>query len=98
MKHFIVEVINETERGLEFGGRNCKDSIRKGDKLILKGRAGSEFLVQGIEVYNREVDELHHGYVGTLFVSRVSGDIPALMDDLISDDYPNHSKLGAMKA
>jgi hypothetical protein len=85
MKRFTVEILKQVKTGqLEIAGRNCLDSILVGDELAVEGRPDSVVRVTGIVVYRKDVLELYHGYVGTLFVTRISGDDPRLEDVLIS--------------
>lgn len=88
MKLFLIESIAHVENIWELAGRNCRDAIRVGDELTVQNKPTSVVRVAGIEVYRKSVDELHHGYVGTLFVECVMGDCPDPADWLVETMNP----------
>ena len=54
------------------GGRNCRDELRRGDRLKLKNGCGAEHIevvVDEITMYNRTVIEVSHGMTAGLFFS-----------------------------
>ena len=81
---FDIEVMRLDRQGLEFAGRNCRDAIRVGQKLCLQGSPASVFEVTAIELYHKNVEELPHGCVGTLYVLKLEGDNPRLGDRLVN--------------
>jgi hypothetical protein len=57
------------------GGRNCRDELRRGDRLKLKngcGTDGIEVLVDEIKAYDSTVAEVASGMTAGLFLSKYS--------------------------
>jgi hypothetical protein len=52
-------------------GRNCRDELRRGDRLRVRDRSGGEsvveFCVDEITWYNRTVETVDHGHTAGLF-------------------------------
>jgi hypothetical protein len=54
------------------GGRNCRDELRRGDRLRLKNGCGTEqieVLVEEIRAYDRAVAEVASGMTAGLYFS-----------------------------
>ncbi len=54
------------------GGRNCRDELRRGDRLTLRKGCGAdhiEVVVDEIRMYNRTVTQVSPGYTAGLFFS-----------------------------
>lgn len=72
MKSLIVHFAKEHGVRVEIAGRCCEDPIFVGDELIVEGQTDSRLRVLSIEVYGKQVDCLHSGYVGNLFFERTT--------------------------
>ncbi len=54
------------------GGRNCRDELRRSDRLTLRNGCGAdhvEVTIDEITVYNRTVREVSHGLTAGLLFS-----------------------------
>lgn len=70
MKSLLVHFAKEHGEGrLEIAGMCCEDPIYLEDELAIEGKA-SRLRVLSIEVHGRQVDCLHSGYVGNLFLQQ----------------------------
>ena len=70
---FTVELLEFVGSGkFMIAGRNCRDQLRRGDRLRVHDKAGgksaTEFCIDEITWYNRAVETVEHGHTaGLLF-------------------------------
>jgi hypothetical protein len=72
MKSLIVHFAKDHGEGrLEMAGRCCDDPIFLRDELAIEGKEKTRLRVLSVEVYGKQVDCLHGGYVGNLFLQEI---------------------------
>ena len=71
MKTLIVHFMKDLGGGrIEIAGRCCEAPILLNDVLVVKGNDTSSLQVVSIDVYGKQVECLHTGYVGTLVMQQ----------------------------
>ncbi|GAA5133213.1 hypothetical protein GCM10023213_02580 [Prosthecobacter algae] len=79
-------------RKFMIAGRNCRDELRRGDRLCVHNPAdkGSEvvFCVEEITLYNRTVEAVDHGHTAGLFFPIELANKVCLGDELCGFSEP----------
>jgi len=80
MKMLTVEIVEKLgENKFWVTGRCCEDDLHVGDILWSDNLPAVSVLVKRIELYRKNVNVLHHGYVGGVIVEILTGyDFPSL--------------------